>query len=102
MEREDRIGAWVSGVAHGAVILWALLAGALFRAGEQEPVETVQVGTMSESAFQSMAAATRGPGPVSDGAMQPPPALPSPQPPADDAAPPVPGTAPPPRPPVWP
>lgn len=87
MEREERIGAWVSGVAHGAVILWAALAGALFSASEQDPIETVQVGTMSESDFQAMAAATRGPGPVSSGAMRPPPSLPPAQPPAADPAP---------------
>ena len=75
MEREDRIGAWVSGLAHGALILWALLAGALFRANDPLPVETVQVGTMTDAEFQAMAAATRGPGPVADGAMRPPQAL---------------------------
>ena len=75
MEREDRIGAWVSGVAHGALILWALLAGALFRANDPLPVESVQVGTMTDADFQAMAAATRGPGPVADGATRPPQAL---------------------------
>ncbi len=29
-EREGRIGYWVSGVAHGSLILWAILGGALY------------------------------------------------------------------------
>ena len=106
MEREDRIGAWVSGLAHGALILWALLAGALFRPSAPLPEDRVQVGTMTEAQFQAMAAATRGPGPVAEGAMRPPqaPARPPAQdrapdtapdtPPAPDAPPPF-GTAPP-------
>lgn len=87
MEREDRIGAWVSGIAHVALILWLLLGGVLFRASDREPVEAVQIGTMTESDFQALAAATRGPGPVGDGAMRPPAAVARPEAPAEAPAP---------------
>lgn len=36
-EREGRIGYWISGAAHVALILWALLGGVLFRPSPRFP-----------------------------------------------------------------
>ncbi|TNH39123.1 protein TolA [Paracoccus haeundaensis] len=63
-EREGRIGYWVSGVAHGSLILWAILGGALFRPQPSPMVRTTQVSTISGAEFEAMAAAARGAGPV--------------------------------------
>lgn len=63
-EREERIGRWVSGVAHGALILWAVLGGALFRPQSLPPIRSTQVSTISGAEFEALAAASRGAGPV--------------------------------------
>ncbi|SNT76599.1 hypothetical protein [Paracoccus seriniphilus] len=64
-EREGRIGYWISGAAHVALILWALLGGVLFRPQPSVPVRTTEVSTMSGAEFEAYAAAARGSGPVS-------------------------------------
>ena len=51
-EREGRIGYWVSGVAHGSLILWAILGGALFRPQPSPMVRTTQVSTISGAEFE--------------------------------------------------
>ncbi|MGP9805867.1 protein TolA [Paracoccus sp. NSM] len=63
-EREERIGRWVSGVAHGSLILWAVLGGALFRPQTMPPMRSTQVSTISGAEFEALAAASRGAGPV--------------------------------------
>ena len=69
MERADRIGAWVSGVAHAALIAWVAVGGALFRGQSSAPIRMTNVQTMTEADFQQMAAATRGAGPVGETAQ---------------------------------
>ena len=64
-ERDGHIGYWVSGIAHLALILWAILGGALFRPQPSMPVRTSEVATMSGAEFEEYAAASRGAGPVS-------------------------------------
>lgn len=63
-ERAGRIGYWISGIAHLALILWAILGGALFRPQPSAPVRMTEVATMSGAEFESYAAAARGAGPV--------------------------------------
>jgi hypothetical protein len=63
-DRESRMGYWVSGVAHTALILWAIVGGALFRPQPSTPVRSTQVSTISGSDFEKLAAAARGNGPV--------------------------------------
>ncbi|MBM3603679.1 MAG: hypothetical protein FJX25_02750 [Alphaproteobacteria bacterium] len=63
-DREGRIGYWISGIAHGSLILWAILGGALFRPQPGPPVRTTQVSTISGAEFEALAAASRGAGPV--------------------------------------
>ena len=63
MDRPQRIGSWVSGAAHGAVLLWAVLGGAVFRQHAVDSVPATEVTTMSESDFEAMAAVARGSGP---------------------------------------
>ncbi|RNF33097.1 protein TolA, partial [Paracoccus methylarcula] len=63
-DREERIGWWISGVAHAALILWALLGGVLFRPQPSQPVRMTEVATMSGAEFEEYAAASRGAGPV--------------------------------------
>ena len=60
--RERRIGAWVSGVAHAALIGWVAVSGALFRAPQAPSLRMAPVETMSAVEFESMAAAARGSG----------------------------------------
>ena len=60
MDRADRIGAWVSGIAHAALIAWVAVGGALFRGQPSASIRMTNVQTMSEADFQQMAAATRG------------------------------------------
>lgn len=62
--RAGRIGYWVSGIAHLALILWALLAGVLLRPQPPALVQTARVSTMSGAEFEAHAAASRGAGPV--------------------------------------
>ena len=66
MDRADRIGYWVSGVAHAGLIGAALAGGALFRPQPLEAVRMAEVATMSEAEFQSLASAAAGRGPVSN------------------------------------
>ena len=79
--RERRIGVWVSGVAHGALILWVALGGALFRAPQAPALRMAPVETMSASEFEAMAAASRGAGPLGDEAAATPA---QPRPPSDE------------------
>ena len=62
--RERRIGAWVSGVAHAALIGWVAVGGALFRPPQAPALRMSPVETMSATEFESMAAAARGSGPI--------------------------------------
>lgn len=62
--RERRIGAWVSGVAHAALIGWVAVGGALFRPPQAPALRMSPVETMSTAEFESMAAAARGSGPI--------------------------------------
>ena len=71
MDRPQRIGTWVSGLAHGTVLLWAAFGGVLFRPQATAPVETTEVATMSEADFQAMAALARGRGPLAPEATRP-------------------------------
>src|SRR5699024_9345839 len=57
-------GWWISGIAHAALILWALLGGVLFRPQPSQPVRMTEVATMSGAEFEQYAAASRGAGPV--------------------------------------
>ena len=68
MDRADRIGYWISGVAHAGLIGAALAGGALFRPQPLDAVRMAEVATMSEAEFQSLASAAAGRGPVSDNA----------------------------------
>ncbi|MDB2552696.1 protein TolA, partial [Paracoccus sp. (in: a-proteobacteria)] len=63
-DRESRIGWWISGGAHAALILWAVLGGVFFRPQPSTPLRTTQVATMSGDDFEALAAASRGAGPV--------------------------------------
>ncbi|MDO5632096.1 MAG: protein TolA [Paracoccus sp. (in: a-proteobacteria)] len=90
MERAERIGRWTSGVAHGGLILWAVLAGAFLRPQDGPAIRQTEVTTMSEAEFQDFAAASRGAGPVRPGTTN---IAALPQPPADDSATPVPDAA---------
>ncbi|MFC3569871.1 protein TolA [Paracoccus sp. TOH] len=81
MDRAERIGFWVSGVAHAGLLGAALVGGALFRPQPLEAVRMAEVATMSEAEFQSLAAAAAGRGPVSDSAATTPA---QPRPPADE------------------
>lgn len=81
MDRADRIGYWVSGVAHAGLIGVALVGGALFRPQPLEAVRMAEVATMSEAEFQSLAAAAAGRGPVAEEAAATPA---QPRPPRDE------------------
>ncbi|GLK64929.1 protein TolA [Paracoccus kondratievae] len=81
MDRAERIGFWVSGVAHAGLLGAALVGGALFRPQPLEAVRMAEVATMTEAEFQSLAAAAAGRGPVSDEAATTPA---QPRPPADE------------------
>ena len=62
--RERRIGAWISGAAHAALIGWVAVGGALFRPPQAPALRMSPVATMSAAQFESMAAAARGSGPI--------------------------------------
>ncbi|HRO15979.1 MAG TPA: protein TolA, partial [Paracoccus sp. (in: a-proteobacteria)] len=70
--REARIGAWISGAVHAALIGWLALGGALFRPQPAPAIRMSEVQTMSEAEFQALAAASRGAGPVGEQASAPP------------------------------
>ena len=48
MERADRIGAWVSGIAHAGLIGWVAVGGVFFRAEPLEAIRMTAVSTMSD------------------------------------------------------
>lgn len=77
MDRSERIGRWVSGIAHAGLIGWAAIGGALFGPQPAPPVQMTRVATMTEAQFQDFAAASRGAGPV-QGQQQEVAALPQP------------------------
>ncbi|MBV0891316.1 protein TolA [Paracoccus sp. Z118] len=81
MERADRIGAWVSGVAHVSLIAWVAIGGALFRGQPSAAIRMTNVQTMSDAEFQQLAAAARGAGPVGEFATVQPA---QPRPPSDE------------------
>ncbi len=80
-DRESRVGWWVSGGAHVALILWAILGGVFFRPQPSVPLRSTEVSTMSGAEFEALAAASRGAGPVTPDAT----AVASIADPADDA-----------------
>ncbi|WP_295045262.1 protein TolA [uncultured Paracoccus sp.] len=63
-DREGRIGWWISGSAHTALILWAILGGVFLRPQPSTPLRTTEVATISGAEFEALAAAARGAGPV--------------------------------------
>lgn len=81
-DRDRRIGYWVSGIAHLALILWALLGGVLLRPQPATPIRMTEVATMSGAEFEAYAAAARGAGPVGQAST----AVATIAPPADDSA----------------
>lgn len=98
MDRSERIGMIVSGVAHLGAILWLILGGIFFSHDLPPPVATAEVTLMSEAEFSALqAAAPTAP-------TEAPPAPSVPEPPAAEEAPPAPvaETAPEPAPPAEP
>ncbi|MCC6972345.1 MAG: hypothetical protein IT434_19185, partial [Phycisphaerales bacterium] len=80
-DRAERIGLIVSGSAHGALILWALLGGIFFTPDPTPPVATAEVSLMSSEEFAALQArAPRAPvespaqPSVPEAAAEPPPA----------------------------
>lgn len=57
MDRSERIGMIVSGVAHVGVILWLILGGIFFSHDLPPPVATAEVTLMSEAEFSALQAA---------------------------------------------
>lgn len=55
-DRAERIGLIVSGAAHGALILWALLGGIFFTPDPTPPVATAEVSLMSSEEFAALQA----------------------------------------------
>lgn len=55
-DRAERIGIIVSGAAHGALILWALLGGIFFTPDPAPPVATAEVSLMSSDEFAALQA----------------------------------------------
>lgn len=55
-DRAERIGFIVSGAAHGALILWALLGGIFFTPEPNPPVATAEVSLMSSEEFADLQA----------------------------------------------
>ncbi|MCF3972890.1 protein TolA [Paracoccus salsus] len=80
-DRDRRIGYWISGAAHLALILWAVLGGVLLRPQPSTPVRMTEVATMSGTEFETYAAASRGAGPVGSDATA---VATMPAPPAED------------------
>lgn len=98
VDRSERIGMIVSGVAHLGVILWLILGGIFFSHDLPPPVATAEVTLMSEAEFSALQAA------APTAATEAPPAPSVPEPPAAEPVPeaPVAETAPEPAPPVEP
>ena len=63
-DRAERIGIWISGMAHTGLVLWAIVGGALFAARENPPQQIADVTTISAQEFDELAARSRGAGPV--------------------------------------
>ncbi|MBU2957524.1 protein TolA [Paracoccus sp. 1_MG-2023] len=63
-DRDERIGWWVSGGVHGALLVALILGGALFRPQPGPGTRSTQVSTISGAEFEALAAAARGSGPV--------------------------------------
>lgn len=63
-DRTERIGIWISGLAHTGLVLWAIVGGALFAARENPPQQIADVTTISAQEFEELAARSRGAGPV--------------------------------------
>lgn len=55
-DRAERIGLIVSGSAHGALLLWALLGGIFFTPDPTPPVATAEVSLMSSEEFAALQA----------------------------------------------
>ena len=49
-------GAYISGVAHVILILWAMLAGFFMRGGDPLPVETMDVSVLTAAEFEALSA----------------------------------------------
>ena len=67
-------GAYISGIAHVALILWALVGGLFLRADDPLPVETMDVSVLTPEEFDQLVAAAQ-PAPAPDQAVTPEPAL---------------------------
>lgn len=63
-DRAERVGVWISGLAHTGLVLWAIVGGALFAARETPPPQMTDVTTISTQEFEELAARSRGAGPV--------------------------------------
>ncbi|TKW66389.1 MAG: hypothetical protein DI616_10540 [Paracoccus denitrificans] len=63
-DRAERVGIWISGLAHTGLVLWAIVGGALFAARENPRPQMTDVTTISTQEFDEMAARSRGAGPV--------------------------------------
>ena len=97
MDRPERIGTTISAVGHTGLIVWLLVAGALFRADPSEPVSTAEVTIMSEAEYQALAeAANAARPPVVE--PEPEPEAPAPDVPPEPAAPEQPAPEPEPQP----
>ncbi|KAB2878082.1 MAG: hypothetical protein F9K34_18015, partial [Albidovulum sp.] len=57
MDRSERIGMIVSGIAHAGVVLWLLVGGIFFSHDLPPPVATAEVTLMSEAEFSALQAA---------------------------------------------
>ena len=76
MDRSERTGLIVSGVAHIGAILWLMLGGIFFSHDLPPPVETAEVTLMSEAEFAALSAAA----PTAPTESAPEPSLPEPAP----------------------
>lgn len=84
-------GAYISGIAHVALILWALVGGLFLRADDPLPVETMDVSVLTPEEFDQLVAAAQ-PAPAPDQAVTPEPAPepdPAPEPPPETTPEPV-------------
>ncbi len=81
MDRSERIGMIVSGVAHLGAILWLILGGIFFSHDLPPPVSTAEVTLMSEAEFSALQAA------APKAATEAPPAPSVPEPPAAEETP---------------
>lgn len=63
-DRTERVGIWISGLAHTGLILWAVVSGAIFAPQDNPPPHLADVTTISSQEFEKLAARSRGAGPV--------------------------------------